>query len=224
VQGYAISHRRLHPVPSWHRSLRLDPTATPEFTHTPGQVGFTPSGRQLVVTTKAASNAIDVFRLDRRGAPSQEPVVNTKPGSVPFGFTFDPAGHLAVTETGLGALTTYAVRADGTLRQLSSAATGQAATCWVTGAGRHLYASNAGSASESGFSTAPDGSLSLLGQTSTGAGTVDADATADGAYLYVQTGAAGNVDGFRVEADGGLTPVGTVTVPGAVGGEWIVAL
>ena len=224
VQGYEISRGRLHLVPSRHRSLGLDPTAAPEFTHTPGQVGFTPSGHQLVVTTKAGSDAIDVFRLDPRGALSQQPVVNTKAGSVPFGFTFDRSGHLAVTETGLGALTTYAVRADGTLRQLSSAATGQAATCWVTGAGRLLFTSNAGSATESGFSAALDGTLRLLGQTSTDGGTVDADATPDGAYLYVQTGAAGIVDGFRVETDGSLTPVGSVTVPDAVGGEGIVAL
>jgi 6-phosphogluconolactonase (cycloisomerase 2 family) len=224
VQGYTITHGRLHPVRTWHRQLGLDATAAPEFTHTPGQVGFTPSGHQLVVTTKAASNAIDVFRLDRRGALSSNAVVNVKEGSVPFGFTFDPAGHLAVTETGIGALTTYAVRPDGTLRQLSSGATGQAATCWVTGAGRFLFTSNAGSATESGFSTARDGAVALLGQTSTDGGTVDADATPDGAYLYVQTGAAGIVDGFRVGADGSLAPVGSVTVPDAVGAEGIVAL
>jgi hypothetical protein len=65
--------------------------------------------------------------------------------------------------------------------------------------------------------------VSLLGQTTTDAGTVDADANPDGAYLYVQTGAEGNVDGFKVHADGSLTSVGSVTVPDAVGGEGIVA-
>jgi 6-phosphogluconolactonase (cycloisomerase 2 family) len=223
VQGYRIDDRRLHAVDSWNRPLGLDPTATPEFTHTPGQVGVTPSGRQLIVTTKASTNAIDVFGL-HHGRPSDHPVVNVKDGSVPFGFTFDPAGHLAVTETGINAVTTYDVHGNGTITQLSSAATGQAATCWVTDAGRFLYASNAGSASESGFSTAENGTVTLLGNTATSAGTVDADATSDGRWLYVQGGAAGTVDAYGVNHDGSLSGVGTVTVPNAVGGEGIVAL
>ncbi len=74
------------------------------------------------------------------------------------------------------------------------------------------------------FSTTRDGTVSLLGQTTTDAGTVDADATPDGAYLYVQTGAAGIVDGFKIHENGSLTSVGSVTVPNAVGGEGIVAL
>jgi 6-phosphogluconolactonase (cycloisomerase 2 family) len=223
VQGYVIRHRRLHEVQSWNRSLGLDPAAEPEFTHTPGQVGFTPSGRQLIVTTKAGSNSIDVYAI-HRGALSAAPVVNTKDGSVPFGFTFDPAGHLAVTETGLNALTTYAVHFDGTITELSSVGTGQAATCWVTDAGRFLFASNAGSASESGFSTSSNGTVTLLGQTTTSAGTVDADATPNGRWLYVQGGAAGTVDAFKVHHDGSLTLVDSVTVPNAVGAEGIVSL
>ena len=76
----------------------------------------------------------------------------------------------------------------------------------------------------SGFASGPGGSLSLLGNTSTDAGTVDAAATPDGSFLYVQTGAQGHVDAFRVNADGSLSPIGSVTVPDAVVGEGIVAL
>src|SRR5262249_27768269 len=47
VQGYVRVGQRLVLVPAWHRALGLDPTATPEFTHTPGQVAFTPDGRHL---------------------------------------------------------------------------------------------------------------------------------------------------------------------------------
>ena len=43
-------------------------------------------------------------------------------------------------------------------------------------------------------------------------------------YLYVQAGAAGIVDEFAIGSGGALTKVGSVTVPGAVGGEGIVAL
>ena len=46
------------PIPLWHRALGLDPTAAPEFTHTPGQVAFTPDGAHLLITTKANTNAV----------------------------------------------------------------------------------------------------------------------------------------------------------------------
>jgi len=39
----------------------------------------------------------------------------------------------------------------------------------------------------------------------------------------VQAGANGVVDGYRIGSDGTLTATGSVTVPGAVGGEGIVA-
>jgi hypothetical protein len=71
--------------------------------------------------------------------------------------------------------------------------------------------------------TSAPGALTLLGSTPTDPGTVDAASTVYGRYLYVQTGGNGIVDGFRVRADGSLVPVDSVIVPGAVGGEGIVA-
>ena len=100
VQGYLRFGDRLVRVPSWHRALGLDPTQTPEFTHTPGQVAFTPDGRKLIVTTKANGNNIDVFAVDRFGGLSAQPVVNADPGPVPFAVTFDAGGHLVVAEAG----------------------------------------------------------------------------------------------------------------------------
>ena len=76
----------------------------------------------------------------------------------------------------------------------------------------------------SGIASGPGGTLSLLGNTTTDAGAVDAAATSDGRFLYVQAGGPGNVDGFRIGGDGSLTAVGSVTVPGAAGAEGIVAL
>jgi DNA-binding beta-propeller fold protein YncE len=60
VQGFRRLGSRLIRVPSWNRGLGLNPAATPEFTHTPGQVAFSPDGTQLLVTTKAGTNAVDV--------------------------------------------------------------------------------------------------------------------------------------------------------------------
>jgi len=51
---------------------------------------------------------------------------------------------------------------------------------------------------------------------------VDSSATPDGRFLYVQAGGTGSVDEFSVSA-GTLTEIGSVAVPGAVGGEGIAA-
>ncbi|WP_405577611.1 lactonase family protein [Streptomyces sp. NBC_01190] len=223
VQGYLNVGGFLVKVPSWHRDLGLDPDAAPQFTHTPGQVGFTPDGSKLVVTTKAGGNTIDVFSVGLLGL-SAKPVVTATPDAVPFGFTFDAAGRLVVTEAGPNAVATFTVGRDGRLAKVSEVATGQAATCWVVRDGATLYASNAGSGTLSGLRAGADGSLRALGTTSTAAGTVDAAVTSDGKFLYAQTGGAGGVDGFRVNPDGSLAKIASVTVPDAVAGEGIVAL
>jgi hypothetical protein len=222
VQGYRRVGHRLVLVPAWHRALGLDPTAAPEFTHTPGQIAFTPDGSALVVTTKANGNDLDVFAIDAHGAPARTPVVTLDDGAVPFGVTFDARGHLAVAEAGTNAVATFTLKHDGKLTLVSRTATGQAATCWITGVGDTLFASNAGSANLSGFR---DGgrTLTALGNTSTDAGTVDATTSSDGPFLDAQTGGAGVVDEFRLGHDGSLTALGSVTVPGAVGGEGIAA-
>src|SRR6201999_3929739 len=94
IQGYERIAGFLVPVPIWHRGLGLDPTASPEFTHTPGQVAFTPDGGQLLVTTKANTNAVDVFDFDRVRGPSLKPTVNSLPNAVPFAVAFDARGNL----------------------------------------------------------------------------------------------------------------------------------
>lgn len=223
VQGYRAAFGRLIPIPGSKRLLGLDPTATPQFTNTPGQVAFSPDGSQLIVTTKANGNDIDVFSVGASGRLQASPVVNPEPGTVPFAITFDRDDHLVIANAGDNAVATFALHADGTVTQLDSVGTGQAATCWVVRDGRLLFASNAGSANVSGYSTSSSGALTLLGQTPTDPGTVDAAVASGGRYLYVQAGGTGSVDEFRVSPAGSLTGLGSVTVPGAVGGEGIAA-
>jgi 6-phosphogluconolactonase (cycloisomerase 2 family) len=222
VQGYRLFGDFLVPLPGSTRALGLDPTETPQFTSTPGQVAFTPDGTQLVVTTKNNGNDIDVFGVGFGGLLSRTPAVNAEPETVPFGIAFDTSGDLVIAEAGPNALATFSVARDGTVSAISELANAQTATCWVASAGRYLFAGNAGSATETGYSSAA-GQLTLIADTNTDAGTVDASATPDGRFLYVQAGAAGIVDEFSVGAGGSLTPLGSVTVPGAVGGEGIVA-
>jgi len=222
VRGYRVFAGRLFPIRGSKRPLHLDPTASPEFVNTPGQVGFSPDGAQLIVTTKANGNNVDVFGVRPGGTLTASPVVNSEPGTVPFAFTFDPAGHLAITEASPSALVTFALHSDGTIAQIDAVDTGQLAACWVTPIGRHLFTSNTGSDNVSRFTSDAHGQLTLLGQTATDPGTVDSSATPDGRFLYVQAGGNGTVDEFAVTG-GTLTQIGSVAVPGAVGGEGIAA-
>ncbi|HUB38795.1 MAG TPA: hypothetical protein VMA72_08090 [Streptosporangiaceae bacterium] len=93
---------------------------------------------------------------------------------------------------------------------------------WVTSDGSLLFASNTGSAAESGYSISASGQLTLLGQTATDPATIDASATPGGQFLYVQAGP-GVVDEFAVAPAGSLTKIGSVTVPNGSGAEGIVA-
>ena len=226
VSGYWVGGGRLHRIWGSTRSLGLTiPTDATQFTHTPGQVAFSPDGSQLIVTTKAnvIGNDIDVFGVGPDGRLSESPVVNSEPGTVPFAATFDQAGHLVIGEAGPSAVVTFRLHRDGTVTQLDSLANGQPGLCWVTPTGQFFYTGNTSSNSTSGYQSSANGQLTLLGFTPTDPGTVDASATANGRFLYVQTGGNGIVDEFQVNADGSLTEIGSVTVAGAVGGEGIVA-
>jgi hypothetical protein len=223
VQGYVNFLGHLFTIPGSNRVLGLNPAASPQYVNTPGQVAFSPDGSQLIVTTKANGNDIDVFSIGWFGLLTRSPEVNSEPGAVPFGISFDAAGHLLIAEAGTNALATFTLNPSGTVSPIDSVGAGQAATCWVAQAQGFFYASNAGSANVSQYSDSPSGELALDGQTGTDPGSVDASASVDGQYLYVQTGGNGIVDEFDVNANGSLTEIGSVTVAGAVGGEGIVA-
>lgn len=223
VQDFVSFFGHLFALPGSNRSLGLNPTATPQFVNTPGQVAFSPDGSKLIVTTKANGSDIDVFGVGRFGQLSPSPVVNPEPGAVPFAISFDTAGHLVIAEAGTNALATFALSPGGTVTSISAVGSGQAATCWVAQARGFFYASSAGSADVTQYTESPGGALGLVGQTGTDPGTVDAAASGNGQYLYVQTGGNGVVDEFRVGPNGTLAPIGSVTVAGAIGGEGIVA-
>jgi hypothetical protein len=222
IQGFVQLGRSLVRVPAWHRSLGLDPAATPEFVNTPGQVAFSPRGDQLIVTTKANGNQIDVFHLDAFGGPAATPKVTVDSGNVPFAVSFDRIGRLDVAEAGPNAVASYVLHGNGTLTLVGRVETGQAATCWIVGNGKHLYVDSAGSAAVSIFDVTQQG-LVARGTLTTDGGTIDATISRDGRNLYVQTGATGKVDEYTIGADGSLTAIGSITVPGSVGGEGIAS-
>jgi hypothetical protein len=224
VSGYVQVGGHLVAIPQWHRDLRLNtPTDANEFTHLPGQIGFTPDGSKLIVATKAGGNTVDVFRMGIFGL-SENPAVTSLPGAVPFAFDFDANGHLVLAEAGTNSVATFWIGASGALTQLDNAPTGQAATCWIVGSNGTFYVSNAASSNLSLFSSDSAGALTDHGTAPADAGTIDAAASSDGKYLYVQSGVTGLVDIYWIGADGSLTANGSVSVPHGVGQEGIVAL
>ena len=223
IQGYAVLGRFLVPIRAWNRSLGLDPTLT-NFTQTPGQVAFSPDGSKLLVTTKANTNSIDVFRVGPFGGLVGSVVHNVRAGSVPFALDFAPNGSVLVTDAGPAAVTTLKLNDDGTLTSLSTVPTGQRGTCWVIRDGNHLFTTNPGGPSVSTLTLNGTAAPTVTSTTTTDAGTVDPAISHDGRFLYVETGAAGIIDEFLVNADGSLTLIGTVTLADGAGAEGLATV
>ncbi len=224
VSGFRLLGGRLWPIAGSTRSLGLTPVTGPTmFLNTPGQVGFSPDGSQLIVTTKANGSHIDVFGVRWDGRLSSSPVANASATPVPFGFVFDRAGHLVVAEAATSTLSTYDLHRDGTIAPISSVADGQAALCWIAESGRNVYVANAGSANVSAYQLDRNGNATLGANTATAAGSIDLATTPDGQFLYAESGGTGSVLGFRIAPNGSLTPVGTATGLGT-NLEGIVAL
>jgi 6-phosphogluconolactonase (cycloisomerase 2 family) len=219
VAEFRLSHDQLVPVPGEIRSLGLANANPPNFLAGAGEVGFTPSGTQLVVTTKHSTSAYEVFSVAGTNLGAT-PVVTTSNTPVPFAFTFDASGHLVSTEAGASTVSTYAVQPDGTLTLIGAVADGQAALCWVSIANGVAYGSNAGSANVSSFDIAADGTPSLAHAVAATAhaGTTDSAVDPAGSTLYVESGGAGTLDVFHIGSAGALSPVETIfTLP--VGAE-----
>jgi len=210
VQGFRIRSGGLTPIGGSTRTLGLANTTPPFFLTSPGQVGFTPSGRQLLVTTKASTSSIDVFRVGHDGLLSPTFVPNLSATPVPFAFTF-AHGRLVSGEAGASSVTTYRLDHDGMLSDAKSQSDGQAALCWIQRVGRFFYVSNTGSNTLSSF-TIERGQPSLLAAVAatTEMGPIDLTSPSGGRFLYAETGS-GTVDEFAVGGDGTLTRIGTVT-------------
>jgi hypothetical protein len=228
VRGFAVSQGALSPLSGSGRNLNLNASATPQYLNTPGQVGFTPDGAQLVATTKANGSDIDVFAVKANGLLSSQPEVTVAANPVPFGFVFDPHGRLVVTEAGGSDVSTYAIDADGSLTYASTAVNNQHAPCWIASVGSYYYVANAGSANISGYQVSSGGTASLITAGggiagTTDGGPIDLAGSAGGQYLYVEAGGGGAVDEFAVTPDGSLTSLGSITGLSGTGIEGIVA-
>ncbi len=232
VDGYAVFDGSLRFLPYSHRALGLGSAPSPDmnFLYSPGQVGFSPTGRQVLVATKANGSTIDVFAVQHDGRLSAKPVVTPSATPVPFGFVFDARGHLVSAEAGASTLSTYALHTNGTLSLLGSLPDNQKALCWIAEAGRFFYVANAGSGTVSGYTVDAAGRPAFIGDShtatpgvlaTTSGGTIDLAATPDGHFLYVQSGKIGALDAYRIGFDGTLRHVASISGFGAGGLEGI---
>ena len=188
----------------------------------PAQVAFNPDGTLLVVTELTAGR-ITVFQIEEDGRPGTV-VENKSAGSAPFGFAFNAAGHLIVSELGSLTMTnssvsSYAVSASGELTVIStSVPTEQSAACWIvnTPDGRFSYSSNTVSGSLSGFSVTTGGELAPLtadgrtGITGTTSLPIDMVIGTEGRYLDVLTQGTQTIMTFQIGSNGCLTPLSSV--------------
>jgi hypothetical protein len=214
VQGFRIAGGNLVAIPRSARTVGLANTNPPFFLTSPGQVGFTPDGGQLIVTTKASTSTIDVFQVGPDGRLSSTPVANPSATPVPFAFTFAPTGRLVAGEAATSSVTTYTLAPDGTIGDPKSQSDGQVALCWIQRVGSHYYVSNTGSNTISGYTISPAGQPSLVNASgvvaTTEPGTIDLTSPSEGSFLYAETGS-GTVDEFFVGPDGTLTQLGVVS-------------
>jgi 6-phosphogluconolactonase (cycloisomerase 2 family) len=213
VSGYRVAGGRLHPIEDSTRTLLLGNAETPFFLGSPAQVGFTPDGGHLIVTTKT-HNTVDIFSVGADGRPSSAPVKNPA-APVPFAFDFDTAGRMVLNFAGASSLETFTVNADNTITPVSAPTSdGQAAACWATSAAGYQYASNTGSGNVSQFRVAGDGTVSLVnGVAASGIPGATDSAAAEGQFLYVQSGTSSSVHVFSIGAGGSLTSIQIVNVP-----------
>jgi 6-phosphogluconolactonase len=218
IAGFRLGNTGLRPVPGSVRSLGAG-------ARVPRQIQFTGAGRVLVVD-EGGSSTIDTFVVNRDGAAG--PAMTTpSAGGGPFGFDFDRAGHLLVSDaaltTGQSGATSYDVARNGKVTANGQAVpVNQAAACWLAAAGHFAYTANAGSGSIGRYSVAPDGALTALGSTvvenNPASHPLDEGTSADQHYMYVLADGLSQIVGYRVGPDGSLTQVTAVPAVTSAGG------
>jgi 6-phosphogluconolactonase len=187
----------------------------------PAQISFTPDGTTLVVSERG-TNLIDTYAVSADGT-STGPLVQASAGRGPYGFSFDGASHLVVSEVIVSSASSYTI-SDGVLQVVTAHLKdlGRAA-CWAictTDPGlpqQYAYVSNSNSDTISGYVIATDGSLSLVnadGKTAvlpSGALPIDLAISSDNQYLYVLEQKLPGIAVFQIQPDGNLVQIQSVT-------------
>jgi 6-phosphogluconolactonase (cycloisomerase 2 family) len=181
----------------------------------PSQIDFSPDGALLVITDKP-TNTITTYPVGGEGVAGP-PTVTAANGQTTFGFDFDRAGRLIVSEAAGGApdastVSSYLLDGSGVPQTITaSLPTTETAACWVETFGPFAYVTNTGSGTVTGFFVRPDGSLVRLDDdgitVSTGAGSQPLDMDIALNFLYVQSQGTDRLSVYTIGFDGSLTSV-----------------
>ena len=199
----------LAPIAGSARSLGLANTNPPNFLMSPGQVGFTPDGHQLLVTTKASTSSIDVFQVGHDGLLSAAPVVNPSATPVPFAFTFDPPAGSSSGEAGASSVTTYRLELTGTLDRPEVAERRPDGTLLDPRVGGFYFVVEHRQRQPEQLPDRPAGQPSLLAAVAATTNPGPIDLASSGRFLYAETGTTAPSTG-SASGDGALVPIGSV--------------
>jgi 6-phosphogluconolactonase len=184
------------------------------------QVAFSPDGRTLLVTDRAA-NGIHVFSIEGGGI-AHGPTTYPSSGATPYGFDFTPDGTVIVTEAagaeiGKASASSYRLDGAGQLAPVSGPVQNtRSEVCWaVVSKDAHMaFVTNFGDGTISTYTIRDDGSIEL--RDAVAATTVagepgirDEALSTDGRYLYALHADARCVFAWQVEDDGTLSALGS---------------
>ena len=220
----------------------------PAFPRSPGQVAFTPSADALVVTVKA-TNSIYVFPLSEDdedeggGVPGAPAIWHASGPNQPtyFGFSFDRAGRLIVSEpfgatpvipaSPKSSVSSFSIGPNGSLTPISaSVPNGRGTSCWVAVEPlnmRYAYTANNATSDISSYTIDRDGRLTLLAPVAGSAHNPNDMAVVTEkkvSFLYVLNAGNGTVGAFQINTDGSLAVIGSVTgLPTSAGSQGLAA-
>ena len=93
IAGFRLGGRGLRPIPGSVQPLGAG-------AQVPKQIQFSPGARVLVVD-EAGSDTFDTFVVGRDGSGQARRLTTPSTGGGPFGFDFDRAGYLLVSDAAL---------------------------------------------------------------------------------------------------------------------------
>jgi hypothetical protein len=200
----------------------------------PGQIGFTPSGKVLVVTDRDSGpgeepDFIESFKVGKNGrATALPPTPST--GQTPFGFAFALNGVLVVTypdndRGNQSSIGSYTTANSGVLTAVDTEPTNSTASCWIVidDGSRVAYVSNTLAFAIESYKVSKGGTLTSVNNNpiaaTVGGAPLDLALPHTGKFLYnlnvdasvinKDPSAQTDIDIFKIGKGGALTKVGT---------------
>ena len=185
----------------------------------PAQASFSPDGRTLLVTDRAA-NAIHVFAIGDQGRVEGQATQQSL-GATPYGFDITPDGTVVVTEAagaevGKASASSYRLNGGGGLTPVSGAVQNtRSEVCWaaIGDGGRTLFVTNFGDGTISSYGIGDGGQIELrtaIAATTIegGPGIRDEALSSDGQFLYALHADSQQVFAWELGDEGELQPLG----------------